>query len=138
VPCLGRRPARTGAAKMVLGRALGPDGTPGRHRPLSVVGPGSRAFARSTRTAASRAVSVMARPATVATIRPAIALYRNARKTGTSNTLTIATMMAKGVPTFTKSPKLYCPGPTTSVFTGEEIGVMKAVDAASATVIANG
>ena len=29
-------------------------------------------------------------------------------------------------------------GPTTSVFTGEEIGVMNAVDAASATIIANG
>jgi hypothetical protein len=29
------------------------------------------------------------------------------------------------------------PGPTTSVFTGEEIGVMKAADAASATVTAN-
>jgi hypothetical protein len=34
--------------------------------------------------------------------------------------------------------KLYCPGPTTSVFTGEEIGVTKAADAASATIIANG
>ena len=46
--------------------------------------------------------------------------------------------MLNGTPTFTKSPKLYCPGPTTRVFTGEEIGVMKAVDAARATVIANG
>ena len=64
--------------------------------------------------------------------------YWNGRKIGTSSTLTIATMMVKSTPTFTKSPKLYCPGPTTSVFTGEEIGVMKAADAASATVIANG
>jgi hypothetical protein len=62
----------------------------------------------------------------------------NGRKIGTSSTLTIATTMVKGTPTFTKSPKLYCPGPTTSVFTGKEIGVMKAADAASATVIANG
>jgi hypothetical protein len=30
------------------------------------------------------------------------------------------------------------PGPTTSVFTGDEIVVMKAVDAASATIMANG
>jgi hypothetical protein len=30
------------------------------------------------------------------------------------------------------------PGPTTSVFTGEETGVIKAAEAASATIIANG
>ena len=64
--------------------------------------------------------------------------YWNGRKIGTSSALTIATMMVKGTPTFTKSSKLYGPGPTTSVFTGEEIGVMKAADAAGATVIANG
>jgi hypothetical protein len=62
----------------------------------------------------------------------------NRRKIGTSSTLTIATMMVKCTPNFTKSPKLYCPGPTTSVFTGEEMGVMNAADAASATVMANG
>lgn len=64
--------------------------------------------------------------------------YWNGRKIGTSRTLTIATMMVKGTPNFTKSPKLYCPGPTTSVVTGEEMGVMNAADAASATVMANG
>ncbi len=60
------------------------------------------------------------------------------KKSGTSSTLTIATTIENGTPTFTKSPKLYWPGPTTSVFTGEEIGVMKAVEAASAMIIANG
>ena len=70
--------------------------------------------------------------------RPAKSAYWNGRKIGTSSTLTTATMIVKGTPTFTKSPKLYCHGPTTSVFTGEDIGVMKAADAASATVIANG
>ncbi len=54
------------------------------------------------------------------------------------STLTIATTTVNGAPTFTKSSKLYCPGPTTRVFTGEEIGVMKAADAASAKIIANG
>ena len=43
------------------------------------------------------------------------------QKIGTSNTLTMATMTVNGTPTLTKSLKLYCPGPTTSVFTGEEI-----------------
>jgi hypothetical protein len=33
---------------------------------------------------------------------------------------------------------VYRPGVTTSVFTGEETGVMKAVEAASATIIASG
>jgi hypothetical protein len=45
--------------------------------------------------------------------------YWSGRKIGTSSALTIATMMVKGTPTFTKSPKLYGPGPTTSVFIGE-------------------
>ena len=49
-----------------------------------------------------------------------------------------ATTTVNGALTFTKSPKLCCMGPTTSVFTGEEIGVMKAVDAGRATIIANG
>jgi hypothetical protein len=48
------------------------------------------------------------------------------------------TTIENGTPILTKSPKAYCPGPTTRVFTGDEIGVMKAVDAASAMVIANG
>ena len=39
--------------------------------------------------------------------------------------LTSATMMLNGKPTFTKSPKLYWPGPTTRVFTGEEIGAQR-------------
>jgi hypothetical protein len=55
-------------------------------------------------------------------------IYWNGRKIGTSTTLTIATMMVKGTPNFTKSPKLYCPGPTPSVFAGEEMGVMNATD----------
>ncbi len=33
-------------------------------------------------------------------------VYRSGSKIGTSSTLTIATMMANGVPTLTKSPKL--------------------------------
>ena len=48
------------------------------------------------------------------------------------------TKIVKGTPILTKSPNLYPPGPTTIVFTGEEIGVMKAAEAATATVIAKG
>lgn len=47
-------------------------------------------------------------------------------------------MIVKDTPTFMKSLKLYCPGPTTRVFTGEEIGVINAADEAGATIIANG
>lgn len=53
-------------------------------------------------------------------------------------TETTSVTRAKGDPTLTKSMKVYLPGPTTSVFTGEETGVMNAADAASATVIAKG
>ena len=37
-------------------------------------------------------------------------------------------MNVNGTPTLTKSPKLYCPRPTTSMFTGEEMGVMNAAE----------
>src|SRR5262245_14541535 len=53
-------------------------------------------------------------------------------------TTTIMTITLNGTPTRTKSPKVYSPGVTTSVFTGDEIGVMNAVDAANATIITNG
>ncbi len=43
-----------------------------------------------------------------------------------------------GTPIRTKSPKRYWPGPSTRVFTGEEIGVMKAAEAATATTMAKG
>ena len=46
--------------------------------------------------------------------------------------MTTRAIAASGTPIRTKSKKPYCPGPTTSVFTGEETGVMKAEDAASA------
>ena len=51
---------------------------------------------------------------------------------------TIMTRMLNGTPILAKSMNLYCPGPKTSVFTGEEIGVMNAVEAARATVTAKG
>ena len=47
-------------------------------------------------------------------------------------------MIVKGTPSFTKSPKLYWPGPRTKVLTGDDIGVMNAAEDASATVIAKG
>ena len=47
-------------------------------------------------------------------------------------------MIVNGTPMRTKSPKRYLPGTRTRVFTGEETGVIKAADAASATVITNG
>ena len=47
----------------------------------------------------------------------------------------ISTTTANGTPTLTKSPKRYLPGPSTSVFTGDDTGVMNAVEAASATVL---
>lgn len=43
-----------------------------------------------------------------------------------------------GTPTFIKSLKLYFPGTKIKVFTGEAIGVAKAVDAANATIIIKG
>ena len=43
-----------------------------------------------------------------------------------SNALTTSAGRVNGTPTRTKSPDAYCPGPTTSVFTGDEIGVMNA------------
>lgn len=55
------------------------------------------------------------------------------RSQGTSRTLTIITTTVKGTPTRTKSPNAYLPGATTSVFTGDEIGVMNAADEARAT-----
>ncbi len=58
--------------------------------------------------------------------------------TGTSSTVTSSTRIVKGTPTFTKSKNLYWPGPSTRMFTGEEIGVMNAAEAARATVIAKG
>src|ERR1700757_1794833 len=50
---LGRRPARTGAAEVVVGRAVGPAQPHRCHRALSPVGPRSGAVARSARAAAS-------------------------------------------------------------------------------------
>lgn len=65
------------------------------------------------------------------------AVYR-AKIHGTISTLTIITRIVNGTPTFTKSAKRYCPGPSTKVFTGDDTGVMNAADAASATIMANG
>jgi hypothetical protein len=50
----------------------------------------------------------------------------------------IITRMLNGTPILTKSMNLYCPGPKTRVFTGEEIGVINAVEAPRATVTAKG
>lgn len=63
---------------------------------------------------------------------------QNGKIQGVMTTETTSATRAKGDPTLTKSMKVYFPGPTTSVFTGEETGVMNAADAASATVIAKG
>ena len=57
---------------------------------------------------------------------------------GTKTTLASITIRVKGTPIRTKSLKRYWPGPNTRVFTGEEIGVIKAAEAANATIIANG
>src|SRR5262245_45739413 len=57
---------------------------------------------------------------------------------GIINTTTTITSKLNGTPTRRKSPNVYSPGVTTRVFTGDEIGVMNAVDAASATIITNG
>jgi hypothetical protein len=65
-------------------------------------------------------------------------LPQNGNIHGVRTTETTRATSAKGVPTRTKSMKVYFPGPTTSVFTGEDTGVMNAAEAASATVIANG
>ena len=54
-----------------------------------------------------------------------------------SNAITIASN-CNGTPTFKKSLKLYFPGAKIKVFTGEAIGVAKAVDAAIATIIIKG
>lgn len=63
---------------------------------------------------------------------------QSGRKIGIRITVTIIATMVKGTPTFTKSPNPYWPGPTTNVFTGEEMGVMKAEEAAIATTMTNG
>jgi hypothetical protein len=60
------------------------------------------------------------------------------KMSGTSKTLVSMATIENGTPTRTKSTNLYLPGETTNILTGEETGVMNAVDAASATVIANG
>src|SRR5690606_14676275 len=64
--------------------------------------------------------------------------HYSGKSRGTSATLTIITSRVKGTPMRTKSPKRYWPGPSTRVFTGEEIGVMNAAEAARATVMAKG
>src|SRR5271163_2818247 len=57
---------------------------------------------------------------------------------GTIKIVVNSTRTVKGTPSFTKSPNRYCPGPRTSVLTGDEMGVMNAAEDAKATVIANG
>ena len=57
---------------------------------------------------------------------------------GTRSTVRSRTTIVKGTPIRSKSPKRYCPGASTSVFTGDETGVMKAAEAASATVMTKG
>ena len=57
---------------------------------------------------------------------------------GTIRTLISITTRAKGTPILTKSINRYWPGAITSMFTGEEIGVINAVDAARATIMAKG
>jgi hypothetical protein len=49
-------------------------------------------------------------------------------------TATIRTMRVNGPPTRTKSPNRWFPGETTSVFTGEDAGVVYAVLAPSITI----
>lgn len=50
-------------------------------------------------------------------------------------TATISTMVLKGSPTRTKSPKRKFAGETCSVYTGEDTGVMNAVLAPVITII---
>src|SRR5262245_29708885 len=69
--------------------------------------------------------------------RPRHLGYRGSSQ-GTIKTTTTMTRRLNGTPTRKKSPKVYSPGVTTSVFTGEETGVMNAVDAARATIITKG
>src|SRR5690606_3844999 len=57
---------------------------------------------------------------------------------GSTSTHATSTRSAKGTPMRTKSMKWYWPGPSTRVFTGDDTGVMKAADAARATVMAKG
>jgi hypothetical protein len=57
---------------------------------------------------------------------------------GTIRTLISITTRAKGTPILTKSINWYRPGASTNMFTGDEIGVINAVDAARATIMANG
>ena len=57
---------------------------------------------------------------------------------GTRMTLVSITRRVKGTPMRTKSLKRYWPGPSTRVLTGDEMGVIKAADAARATIIAKG
>ena len=61
-----------------------------------------------------------------------------AAATGPPKTLTIRTTIREWHPNQCEISDVYLPGPTTSVLTGEEIGVMNADDDASATIIANG
>ena len=51
---------------------------------------------------------------------------------------TTITKNVHGTPTLTKSIKLYPPGATTMVLTGEETGVINDADVAMATVMAKG
>jgi len=50
----------------------------------------------------------------------------------------ISNSKVKGTPILTKSMNRYWPGPSTSVFVGNEIGVINAAEAARATIVANG
>jgi hypothetical protein len=71
-------------------------------------------------------------------LKPPLHHGRKGRSRGTSRTVINRTMMVNGTPTRTKSIKRYFPGTSTSVFTGDETGVINAADAANATVIAKG
>src|SRR5690554_29248 len=55
---------------------------------------------------------------------------------GTNNTVVININSVKGTPIRKKSLKRYWPGPKTRVFTGDDTGVIKAAEAAMATVMA--
>lgn len=63
---------------------------------------------------------------------------QNGNSRGINSTLTTITISVNGTPTFTKSKNRYPPGAHTSVFTGEDTGVINAADAATATAIVNG